>query len=427
MSNAARAGNTAQETTVETIGKRLRRSAPAVRALLCSVHDTQGDVLWLSEGFLGPDEHCAVLRACEGFPDPNSPDVIIEDIEDGRCAVVLRASTIARRFVAAVMFLVDTRSNTEKAILAQLQAPAITELLRELAWLQAPKTPGATLSNASIPAHDIGATAIGRVVDLRIPAAQVAPEVDRLCAALRRTEISLYVQRLVPLKHHDGVRRFEVLLRSGGDTRAAPTKMLARATKAGLASMIDRRVFTMLLSWLVKHRQVWQQEPGQFSINLSATALRDKHFCEFLQACISKAQVPRRCFAFEIDEEDCLTNLQATIRFAHAINQLGCVLAVDNFTASTPSLELLKVPGLSAFKFSERLSGSITESAEKQARFKKLISVTKRLGKSTVAKRVNDPALSRALSAYGVDFVQSHSASAPCPMESLMVTRATGR
>ena len=82
---------------------------------------------------------------------------------------------------------------------------------------------------------------------------------------------------------------------------------------------------------------------------------------------------------------------------------------------------------VSVFKFSETLSGSIGESAEKQARLRKLITVTKRLGKSTVAKRVNDPALSRALGAYGVDFVQSHSASAPCPLESLMVTRAAGR
>jgi len=424
MSNTARAGIPAQETSVESIGKRLRRSVPAVRPLLCSVHDTQADVLWLSEGFLGPDEHCAVLRACENFPDPKSPDVIIEDIEDGRSAVVLRASTIAKRFVAAVMFLVDTRSNSARTILAHLQTPAVAELLRELAWLQAPQTPATTASQAPAPTQDLGATAIGRVVELPVPAAQVAPEVDRLCAALRRTEIALYVQRLVPLTHHDGVRRFEVLLRSGGDMRAAPTKMLGRATKAGLASMIDRRVFTMLLAWLVKHRQVWEREPGQFSVNLSATALRDRHFCDFIAACISKAQIPRQLFAFEISEQDCLGNLPALVRLAQVIETQGCSLAVDDFTASTHSLELLKLSGLKVLKFSEQLSTGITGSAGSQQRLKKLLAVTKRLGKCTVAKYVNDPGLVRALRAYGVDFVQSHSASAPCPLESLMVARA---
>ena len=427
MSSPSPAGLPSPDTTVESLGKRLRRAAPSLRVLMCSVHDPQGEVLWLSEGFLGPDEHCAVLRAAETFPDPRAADIVIEDIEDGRSAVVLRAATIAKRFVAAVMFMVDARANTQAAILAQLKSPAVTELLKELAWLRAPVTPGIVTTQGSVAPADIGATAIGRVIDLPIAAAQVPPEVDRLCAALRRTEIALHVQRLVPLRPHDGVRRFEVLLRSGGDLRAAPTKMLARATKAGLASMIDRRVFTMLLGWLVKNRTAWASEPGQFSMNLSATALRDKHFADFLKVCILKAPIPRQSFAFEVSAADCLANPHGVRQLGAVLGELGCPLAVDDFTAAKDSLVLITEPAIKVFKLSDRLSALVGDDPLAQARLRKLAQVLRQYGKTTVAKHVNDAAQVQRLRDYGIDYVQSYSASSPCALESLIVGRATRR
>ena len=423
MSSTTRTGLPAPETSLESIGKRLRNSAPALRVHLCALHDGQGDVLWLSEGFLGPDEHCAVLAACEAFPDPTAPDIVVEEIEEGRCAVVLRASTIAKRFVAAAMLIVEARASSSAALIAQLRTPAVNELMRELAWLRAPVTPAVTVSHHGGPLLDIGATAIGRCIDLPIPATQVAPEVDRLCAALRRTEISLYVQRIVSLQQRGGLRRYEVLLRSGTDKDHAPTKMLTRATKAGLASMIDRRVFTALLGWLVKHRAVWSSEPGQFSMNLSATALRDKHFCQFLQSCISKATVPRESFAFEVSEQDCLANLAGLAALAKLLGNLGCPLAVDDFSCTRESLVLLRVPGISIYKFSDTLSASIGGDRVDRERLRKLIGIMKALGKTTIAKHVNNPEHSRALSAYGVDYTQSFGASRPCALESLVVMR----
>lgn len=426
MSSTNRSGTPAPEVSLEAIGKRLRGSVPALRVQLCALHDAQGDVLWLSEGFLGPDEHCAVLSACETFADPKSPDVVVEEIEDGRCAVVLRAATIAKRFVAAAMLIVEGRAGNNAPLIAQFQTAAISELMRELAWVRAPVTPAVAVVRAGGPLVDIGATAIGRVIDMPVPATQVAPEVDRLCAALRRTEISLHVQRLVPLSQAGGMRRFEVLLRSGAEQDKAPTKMLQRATKAGLASMIDRRVFTALLGWLVKHGAVWSADPAQFSINLSATSLRDKHFAAFLHNCISRARVPRTSFGFEIAEPDCLANPAGFAMLAGTFAKLGCTLAIDDFTCSRESLALLKHPGIGAYKFSQELSALIGGTPADRARLKKILSIIRALNRTSVVKHVNDPEQARALKAYGADFTQSYAASKPFPLESLMVARAAG-
>jgi EAL domain-containing protein (putative c-di-GMP-specific phosphodiesterase class I) len=80
-----------------------------------------------------------------------------------------------------------------------------------------------------------------------------------LHAALRRSPIALHVQRLVPLAKGSQLRRYEVLLRSKSDDASAPHAMLKAAVENGLGSMIDRRVVTELIGWLVHHPDVWQK------------------------------------------------------------------------------------------------------------------------------------------------------------------------
>jgi EAL domain-containing protein (putative c-di-GMP-specific phosphodiesterase class I) len=427
------ANMSASATPIESFGARLRRSFPALRVHLCSLHDDQGDVLWLSEGFLGPDEHSAVLHAYERFSGRGAPDVVVDDLGDGRCAAVLRAETATRVFAGAIMLIVDAKGARADDPFAQFRTPLVLDLLREFARLSAPAAatppnPAAQASGASVnPAGvDTGASGIGRRINLPIPAAQVAPEIDRLFAALRRTEIALHVQRLVPLQPADGIRRFEVLLRSGvgTDTNAAPQRMLTQAAKAGLASMIDRRVVTTLLAWVVKHRAIWERDPAAFSVNLSATALRDEHFGRFLELCIAKANLPRGTIAFEVSEQACLGNAAGLGSLAALLSRLGCPLAIDDFSGSAHGLELLRTRGVRMLKFSDAVTERVARDELKRAALAGFVQMARVLGMHTVAKRVNEPAGQQALGAMGVGFVQSFSASAPCALASLTVVRA---
>jgi EAL domain-containing protein (putative c-di-GMP-specific phosphodiesterase class I) len=58
------------------------------------------------------------------------------------------------------------------------------------------------------------------------------------------------------------LRRYEVLLRSKSEDapNAAPQAMLKAAVESGLGSMIDRRVLTQLIAWLVHHPEVWKTQ-----------------------------------------------------------------------------------------------------------------------------------------------------------------------
>ena len=134
-------------------------------------------------------------------------------------------------------------------------------------------------------------------------APEISPEIDRLHAALRRSPIALHVQRLVPLTKGSQLKRYEVLLRSKSDDapNSAPQAMLKAAVDNGSGSMIDRRVITELMGWLVHHPDVWQSNAVMFSVNLTATALHDEHFIKFVGLCLAKSSLPKAMIAFEVD------------------------------------------------------------------------------------------------------------------------------
>lgn len=418
---------------VDSLGIRLRQLPVAGRVHLWSLHDDQGDVLWLSDGFMGPDEHSAVLQAYERFAGRDAPSVVVDDLGDGRFASVFRAESVGGVFLGAAMCVFDSKGLNAQTAAKQLRTPAIVAILEQFAALRAPAIAPPVLTRPVTvgPAGadrglDTSATGIARQLDLRVPANQVSPEIDRLLAALRRTEIALHVQRIVPLQVVDGVRRFEVLMRShaGADANSAPQKMLAQAAKAGLASMLDRRVVTTLLGWLVNNRAAWDGDPAVFSINLSATALRDEHFGRFLELCITKSGLPRGTLAFEVDEKACLAHTAGFVALATLLQRLGCPLAIDDFSGAARSLDLLRVRGVRMLKFSDTLTASIRHDELNRAAIAGLVQMARVLGMHTVAKRVNDLESRQALAAMGVGFVQSFSVSPPTPLDSIATDSA---
>src|SRR5690348_15710698 len=63
--SAAPAGS--EPVTAESLGWQLRAALPPLRLHSVSLYDKDANVLWLSEGALGPDEHGLVLEAMEAL------------------------------------------------------------------------------------------------------------------------------------------------------------------------------------------------------------------------------------------------------------------------------------------------------------------------------------------------------------------------
>ncbi len=449
--------------------QKIRTAVEPARAHAVSLHDEHGEVLWLSEGSMGPDEHNAVRDAVDTFSKGDGPPVLVSDLGESRSAVLLRAVNDRRAMVGAIMLVMDARVVKQdargalKVITPKLQRALadFTEMRRTGAALPAPvgaPAPPATAAPARAPPSAKPATArvpapSATAAPARTPSSAkpatawvpapsakaapvaanaagpsdkrlqggVTPEMDRLHAALRRTPIALHVQRLIPLSKGSQLRRYEVLLRSKSDAapNSAPQAMLKAAVEHGLGSMIDRRVVTELISYLVHHPQVWKSTAVLFSVNLTTTALHDEHFIKFVGLCLEKSALPKGMIAFEVDTVTAVKLAGKVAEVAAALHRLGCPLVLDDFAMTTECFALLRLPGVRYIKLAPAITAKMRIDKLSQAAITAVVQMARVLGMHTVAKRTETAAEQEWLTALGVDFVQSNVLSPPTAIESL--------
>jgi len=494
----------------DAVCQKVRAAVEPARAHAVSLHDEHGELLWLTESSMGPDEHNAVREAIESFPKSGSPPVLVYDLGDSRSAVLLRAVNGRRVMVGAIMIVMDARVVKQDARGAlKVMTPKLQRVLADFSAMrpdiepqpEAPARAAAsalTLVNEPSPPRPAPASASARVspanpsptaaparvaaappraaappaaapraaapspaaapppaaayarnasprtspppaVAPRAPAppavstvgtaagfankptAEVTPEIDRLHAALRRSPIALHVQRLVPLTKGSQLKRYEVLLRSKSDSapNAAPQAMLKAAVENGLGSMIDRRVITELIGYLVHHPEVWKSTAVMFSVNLTTTALHDEHFLKFVELCLVKSSLPKGMIAFEVDTATAVKLADKMPEVAAALHRLGCPLVLDDFALKTECFALLRLPGVHYVKLAPEITAKMRTDKLSQAAITAVVQMARVLGMHTVAKRTENAAEQEWLTALGVDFVQSNSMSPPVSIETL--------
>jgi EAL domain-containing protein (putative c-di-GMP-specific phosphodiesterase class I) len=503
----------------DAVCQKVREAVEPARVHAVSLHDNKGEVLWLTESSMGPDEHNAVREAFEAFSNANGPPVLDYDLGDSRSAVLFRAVNTRRSLVGAIMIVMDSRGikQIDKGA-ARLMNPKLQKALSEFAGMRpeaappiaaaptaapsrpaaarapapkapptrtpqaasaaaapstvasamaraapalaaaarAPQAPAAPQTNGSRPvaaqaalagaaapldlslvdsvrtarppappaaARAAPARAAPRTPDAAVPDKRqpqpITPEMDRLHAALRKSPIALHVQRLVPLAKGSQLRRYEVLLRSKSEDASAPHAMLKAAVENGLGSMIDRRVVTELIGWLVHHPDVWQKRAVLFSVNLTSTALHDEHFMKFVELCLMKSSLPKAMIAFEVDVSTAIQLGDKIADVAAALHRLGCPMVLDDFGMRTECFDLLRLPAVRYVKIASEITAKMRSDKVSQAAITAVVQMARVLGMHTVAKRTETAAEQEWLTALGVDFIQSNALSPPVAIESL--------
>src|SRR5260370_25120114 len=138
----------------DAVCQKVRAAVEPARAHAVSVHDEHGDVLWLSESCMGPDEHNAVREAIEAFSKAGSPPMLVSDLGDSRSAVLLRAVNGRRAMVGAIMIVMDARVVKQDARGAlKVMTPKLQRVLADFATMRpngaAPPAPPARAAAAS--------------------------------------------------------------------------------------------------------------------------------------------------------------------------------------------------------------------------------------------------------------------------------------
>ena len=116
--------------TVESLGQQLRQVLPTRRLHSVSLCDHEANVLWLSEGALGPDEHVLVVEALNVLTSDNSLHIHEMGTEDGRLALFLPVRTPTTELVGIAMILADAKSLSDDTLERMSAAPVRAIMLR---------------------------------------------------------------------------------------------------------------------------------------------------------------------------------------------------------------------------------------------------------------------------------------------------------
>lgn len=384
-----------------------RTALGSVRIHALSFHDHRGEVLYLSEGALGPDEHATVADAVTIFSGLEAPDTFSRDLGGGRTAIALAAWRSEQDFCGLILVVVDSRRFDRESEV--LRSPYMRKLLRHFA--QSLHPPPAVTRPAETPTVRLRRLALSL-------AAPIAPEIRSLKDLLRRMPIELYVQRLMPIVSQDVPALREVLLRckSEGVSAEAPQDLIKAAVEHGLGSIIDRRVLLLLTRRLTHSRELGAADSGTFSVNVTATTLHDPLFGRFLERILRTSALPKGLIAIELESAQCLQYRGAANSLCATLERLGCPVVLDNFEPYNRALDLLRLPGVRILKLSPRITHSMRSDAAARALVADVVQASQMLGLQTAVKHGNPRVDTEWLKALGIDFLQSASVTKPTPL-----------
>jgi len=131
--------------TLPSLGQQLRDVLPPRRLHSVSLCDHDANVLWLSEGALGPDEHSVVVEALAILAADNSMPCHEMSLEDGRHALFLPVRAPMGTLLGIAMILADCKSVGDDTVERVTAAPVRTIIQRLAVLLKPARRSGDTV------------------------------------------------------------------------------------------------------------------------------------------------------------------------------------------------------------------------------------------------------------------------------------------
>ncbi len=462
--------------TLPSLGQQLREVLPPRRLHSVSLCDHEANVLWLSEGALGPDEHGVVVEALEVLAADTSSPCHEKSLEDGRHALFLPVRAPRGNLVGIAMILADCKSVGDDTVERMTTAP-VRAIMQRLAVLLKPgaaRKAGDTHAGgtAAIPVLELAAESVIAVAGISpeqvndmlelelVHEDTPAPPASRLNGSAGAAEIKSSSHMLslefiedapaaaprppraarppampaqsappaapavVTAPVSDANLILEVLpfakLRAGGQTRrfqlvARTSAREAQRDPAALDALILRR----LLGWLAAHRTAWNSQPTSFTVNLSIATLEDERFVQKIAAALNAHGIAADTLGFEIAEALCTQRRAQVERFITQCDKLGAWVAIEDFSFDSQVLPLLRSKALRLLKIDPKLTSSALKDKLSQALVVATVQAAKVMGVHCAAKRVDSQAALQWLTAIGCDFAQGAALSPAHSLEAI--------
>ncbi|MEP7242532.1 MAG: EAL domain-containing protein [Gammaproteobacteria bacterium] len=122
----------AETVTAESLGWQLRSALPPMRLHSVSLYNNEADILWLSEGALGPDEHNIAVEGIETLKADKNQVYLELGMEDGRIGIFLSVRAPRGDLVGTIMILADLKSLTD-GTQERIVTPQVRTIIQKIA------------------------------------------------------------------------------------------------------------------------------------------------------------------------------------------------------------------------------------------------------------------------------------------------------
>ena len=245
----------------------------------------------------------------------------------------------------------------------------------------------------------------------------------RIRDALQHDRFMLYAQSIVPLTPEalaeDPGARFELLLRMrdvAGGPPHGPDSFIAAAERFRMAVRIDREVVRKTLGHLEAIPGI-ADRIALCTMNLSAGALLDDGFVDFVAGHVQDSSFPTGKLCFEITETSAMRDPTRAQRAIDDMRALGIRFALDDFGTGFCSFGHLRALDVDFIK----IDGSFVQDMCVSAMSFEVVSSINRIAhllrKRTIAEHAESARVRTALESLGVDYAQGYAIDHPRPLE----------
>jgi EAL domain-containing protein (putative c-di-GMP-specific phosphodiesterase class I)/PAS domain-containing protein len=251
---------------------------------------------------------------------------------------------------------------------------------------------------------------------------------QRIAAALEKDEFALLCQAIAPLSPRaPAVNHFEIFVRlmEEEDKLMPPGAFFPLAEKFGLLPRLDRWVVRHVVEW-ASHRAptaAWSPE-SIFFINVARATLCDPAFPDFVANQLRSSDILGKSLCFEISDLDAAAERAHLARFAAAVRQQGCLLALSGFGRENVSFESMREFRADFLKIDGMVVLSLLRNNVYLARVASMARVARTIGIRTVAQLVESRDIIEKLREVGVDFAQGMGISKPVVLRELESRKA---
>lgn len=229
----------------------------------------------------------------------------------------------------------------------------------------------------------------------------------RIQLAMAEKRLCLYFQPILPISNIKGLEEHgEILLRLRDEQGQLilPGAFLPSAERYDQMLMIDRWVVKQSLKLLRTANH--QQAKVTYAINLSAQALGDENFLDFVVDTIKTYKQDPSGLCFEITENVALADLKHVANFISSLKELGCRFSMDDFGSGLSSFSYLKDIPLDYLKIDGRLVKDMITDPVDHAMVEAIHNIGHVMELKTIAEWVENAKTMRLLEKMGVDYVQ---------------------